>query len=55
MNSKAHVYKAVFNELSAELEVHPQALDELLSDDLPRLNRRLTGAGLPRIEFDPAK
>ncbi|WP_419937064.1 WD40/YVTN/BNR-like repeat-containing protein [Candidatus Palauibacter sp.] len=48
-------YQAVFNELSAELEVHLQALDDLLSDDLPRLNRRLTGAGLPRIEVDPAE
>ena len=47
-------YQAVFNELSAELEVHLQALDDILSDDLPRLNRRLTGAGLPRIEVDPA-
>ncbi len=48
-------YQAVFNELSAELEVHLQALDDILSDDLPRLNRRLTGAGLPRIEVDPAE
>lgn len=55
MNSKAQVYQAVFNELSAELEVHLQALDDILSDDLPRLNRRLTGAGLPRIEVDPAE
>ena len=44
-------YQTVFNELSAELEVHLRALEDILSDDLPRLNRRLGSAGLPQIEI----
>ena len=42
-------YQAVFEELSAELEAHLQDLERMLSDRLPRLNRRLEGAGLPQI------
>ena len=42
-------YQAVFNELSAELEVHLGILERMLSDRLPRLNRRLEEAGLPQI------
>ena len=44
-------YQTVFDELSAELEVHLRALDDILTDDLPRLNRRLGGAGLPQVEI----
>ena len=43
-------YQAVFNELSAELDVQLRILERMLSDDLPRLNRRLEEAGLPRVE-----
>ena len=43
-------YQAVFDELSAELDVHLRTLQRMLSDDLPRLNRRLVEAGLPRVE-----
>ena len=39
-------YQTVFDELSAELEVHLRALEDILTDELPRLNRRLEGAGL---------
>ena len=42
-------YQAVFNELSAELEVHLQDLERMLRDRLPRLNRELAEAGLPQI------
>ena len=42
-------YQAVFEELSAELEAHLQDLERMLSDRLPRLNRRLEEAGLPQI------
>ncbi len=42
-------YQAVFVELSAELDVQLRRLERMLSDDLPRLNRRLADAGLPRI------
>ena len=44
-------YQTVFNELSAELEVHLRALEDILTDDLPRLNRRLDAAGLPQVEI----
>ncbi len=43
-------YQAVFDELSAELDVHIEALERLLGDDLPRLNRLLERAGLPPLE-----
>ena len=43
-------YQAVFNELSAELDVQLRILERMLSDDLPGLNRRLEEAGLPQIE-----
>ena len=43
-------YQAVFDELSAELDVHLRTLQRMLSDDLPRLNRRLVEAGLPRVQ-----
>ncbi len=43
-------YQAVFNELSAELDVHLRTLERMLSEDLPGLNRRLEEAGLPLIE-----
>ena len=43
-------YQAVFDELSAELDVHLRTLERMLSDDLPRLNRRLVEAGLPQLE-----
>ena len=39
-------YQAVFDELSAELDVHLRTLERMLSEDLPRLNRRLVEAGL---------
>ncbi len=39
-------YQAVFDELSAELDVHMRAFEAMLADDLPRLNRRLERAGL---------
>ena len=42
-------YQAVFNELSAELDAQLRILERMLSDDLPRLNRRLAGAGLPQV------
>ena len=44
-------YRAVFNELSAELDAYLQTLERLLGDDLPRLNQRLEAEGLPRIEI----
>ena len=43
-------YQAVFDELSAELDVHLRTLQRMLSDDLPRLNRQLVEAGLPRVQ-----
>ena len=43
-------YRAVFNELSAELDTRMGILRRLLSDDLPRLNQRLEAAGLTRLE-----
>ena len=42
-------YQAVFDELSAELEGRLGVLERMLSDRLPRLNRRLEETGLPRI------
>ena len=42
-------YQAVFNELSAELDAQLRILERMLSDELPRLNRRLAGAGLPEV------
>jgi len=42
-------YQAVFAELSAELEAHLGTFEQMLSDRLPRLNRRLDEAGLPQI------
>ena len=42
-------YQAVFDELSAELEERLGVLERMLSDRLPRLNRRLEETGLPRI------
>ena len=47
-------YQAVFEELSAELEVRLRAFERMLGEDLPRLNRRLEDAGLPRIVVDDA-
>ena len=44
-------YEAVFNELSAELQAHLDALDGILRHDLPRLNRALANAALPQIEI----
>ena len=43
-------YRAVFDELSAELDEQLQILERMLGDDLPGLNRRLVEAGLPRVE-----
>ncbi len=42
-------YQAVFDELSAELEVQLRILERMLGDELPRLNRRLADAGLPQV------
>ena len=42
-------YRRVFEELSGELASHMRTLDRLLTEDLPRLNRELAGAGLPQI------
>ena len=44
-------YQVVFDELSAELDVHLRTLERMFSEDLPRLNRRLVEAGLPRVEI----
>ena len=46
-------YQAVFDELSAELAAHLRAFERMLADDLPRLNRRLESAGLPRLRVRP--
>ena len=43
-------YQSVFDELSADLDIQLGILRRLLSDDLPRLNRRLDAAGLPPLE-----
>ena len=43
-------YQAVFDELSAELDVHLRTLERMLSEDLPGLNRRLEEAGLTQLE-----
>ena len=42
-------YQAVFAELSAELDVHLRAFEQMLADDLPGLNRRLERAGLGQL------
>jgi photosystem II stability/assembly factor-like uncharacterized protein len=44
----ADAYRAVFEELSSELDAHLAVLERLLSERLPQLNRDLAGAGLPR-------
>ena len=46
-------YQAVFDELSAELEMHLRAFERMLGDDLLRLNRRLESAGLPQLLVRP--
>ena len=43
-------YRAVFDELSAGLDVQLRIFERMLSEDLPGLNRRLVEAGLPLIE-----
>ena len=43
-------YQAVFDELSGELDVHLRTLERLLSEDLPRLNRRLEEAGFGQLD-----
>ena len=43
-------YQAVSAELSAELDVHLRAFEQMLADDLPRLNRRLVASGFPQLE-----
>jgi len=43
-------YRVVFDELSAELDVHMRTLERLLAEDLPRLNRRLGRAGFQLLE-----
>ena len=48
-------YQAVFDELSAELDAHLRAFESILGGDLPRLNRRLESAGLPRLQVSPAR
>ena len=42
-------YRGVFQELSGQLSVQLNLLDEAVRRDLPRLNAELTGAGLPAI------
>ena len=42
-------YQAVFAELSAELDVHLRAFEQMLADDLPGLNRRLERAALGQL------
>ena len=42
-------YRSVFEELSGELDGHMRELEDLLTEDLPRLNRELAAAGLPRL------
>jgi photosystem II stability/assembly factor-like uncharacterized protein len=42
-------YRAVFEELSAELDRHIRELDRLMDEDLPGLNRALAAAGMPQV------
>ena len=42
-------YRSVFEELSGELDGHMRVLEDLLTEDLARLNRELAAAGLPRL------
>ena len=42
-------YRGVFEELSAELDGYMRALQDLISEDLDRLNTELTKAGLPPV------
>ena len=42
-------YRGVFEELSAELDGYMRALQDLISEDLDRLNAELTKAGLPSV------
>jgi len=42
-------YRTVFEQLSTELNAHLAVLERLLAEQLPRLNRDLTEAGLPRV------
>ncbi len=45
-------YRAVFEELSVELDAHLGRMGRLLGEDLPRLNRRLAAAGLPSVRIE---
>jgi hypothetical protein len=45
----SQVYQRVFEELSAELTAHLGALEQVLHDELPRLNEALEGLRLPPI------
>ena len=47
-------YRAVFDELAAELDAHLRTLDGILRNDLPRLNRRLEAAGLTPLKTTPS-
>ena len=43
-------YLQVYDELSNELEIHMNSLEELLSSDLPKLNKKLTKLDLETLE-----
>lgn len=42
-------YRRVFDELSSELDGHMSTLEHLITEELPRLNRRLSEAGLREV------
>ena len=42
-------YRTVFEELSAELDLHARELHRLIDEELPGLNRALAAAGLPQV------
>jgi len=45
----SEAYQRVFEELSAQLAIQLRLLDQALGEDLPRLNERFAGAGLPTV------
>ena len=47
--SPSAAYRSVFEELSGELDGHMRVLEELLTEDLARLNRELAAAGRPPL------
>ena len=51
----SQAYHRVFEELSQELTTHLAALEQVLLDDLPRLNEALEGLRLPPIAVGPRR